>query len=75
MSAPTPPHDPARVLLFDAYVSVPTVYKAGCYICDDPEFAQMGLPLCYKCCFCSGHVPADDQICSDCHRWQMEEDD
>lgn len=43
-----------------------TVYKEQCYICEDPEFALMGLPLCYPCYKCNGHVPADDSICSDC---------
>jgi hypothetical protein len=43
-----------------------TVYQDGCYICEDPEFSLMGLPLCYSCTVCGGHVPADDSVCSDC---------
>jgi hypothetical protein len=26
----------------------------------------MGLPLCFKCERCNGHVPADDSVCDDC---------
>lgn len=50
-----------------------TVYKAGCYICEDPEFALMGMPLCYPCKYCSGHVPADDTVCNDCGKDTYEE--
>lgn len=67
MSRPLPADDPARWMLYDDYTSTPTVYRAYCYICRDPEFAQMGLPLCYKCPECEdGHIPADDAMCSDC---------
>jgi len=59
--------DPAYFLLAGGHVSTPTVYREGCYICNDPEFAQMGLPLCRFCDACkTGHVPADDDICDDC---------
>lgn len=46
-----------------------------CYICVDPEFELMGLPLCYKCPFCEdgGHVPADDTVCTHCEQDVMEE--
>lgn len=47
-------------------VKEPEVYKPGCFICEDPEFALMGLPLCTKCKGCSGHVPADSSICDNC---------
>jgi len=43
-----------------------TVYNEHCYICRDPEYAQMGLPLCYPCNKCGGHVAADDCVCDDC---------
>lgn len=43
-----------------------TVHDDDCYICRDPEFAMMGLPLCYACSKCKGHVPADDCICTVC---------
>lgn len=66
MSVPMRPDDPAYCLLTDDFKSTPTVYLRGCYICDDPEFAQMGLPLCYACRSCKGHVPADDTVCSAC---------
>lgn len=46
------PHDPAFVLLLDGKVSVPVVHRGGCYICEDPEFAAMGLPLCFPCPAC-----------------------
>lgn len=63
--------DPAHILLTDGFTSKPVVYRAGCYICEDPEFAQMGLPLCKPCPRCvaggrTGHMAADDPICDDC---------
>jgi hypothetical protein len=61
------PSDPAYWMLKDKFTSTPVVYRSGCYICDDKEYAMMGLPLCYKCLSCGeGHVPADDTICDDC---------
>jgi hypothetical protein len=61
------PDDPAYWMLSkQTPVTTPTVYKAGCYICEDPEFAQMGLPLCYACPDCGGHIAADDTRCDDC---------
>lgn len=41
-------------------------YRASCYICRDKEFSLMGLPLCYACSKCKGHVAADDSRCDDC---------
>jgi ribosomal protein L37E len=64
--------DPAHVLLTDGYTSRTTVYDERCYICRDPEFSQMGLPLCRECEECGrtgrglGHVAADDCVCSAC---------
>jgi hypothetical protein len=65
--------DPAYWMLKDGHTSTKEVHRDGCYICEDPEFAQMGLPLCRPCPDCSakagepaGHVPADDTECSDC---------
>jgi len=66
------PSDPAYHLLLDDVVSVPVVYSDSCYICTDPEFAQMGLPLCRECPECGGHVPADDTICDDCEADEYE---
>lgn len=75
---PTPrmgnrPDDPAYALLTDGFKSQPKVYRDGCYICQDMEYARMGLPLCTGCCVCSakagataGHIPADDDQCEDC---------
>jgi hypothetical protein len=60
--------DPAFGLLLDNVTSVPVVHRSGCYICEDSEYAQMGLPLCRKCQFCEGHVAADDTVCDDCGR-------
>ena len=68
------PHDPAYDMLKDEMVSKPKVHRAGCYICEDMEFARMGLPLCSPCCVCtkrlqkegSGHIAADDGECDDC---------
>lgn len=71
--------DPASMLLRDGHRSVPKVADRSCYICNDPEFAAMGLPLCKPCPMCAanaalqglppghyGHVPADDIQCSVC---------
>lgn len=63
------PDDPAYWMLFSGVTTTPTVYRNDCYICTDPEFAQMGLPLCKpwcKVCPDGGHMPADDDVCSDC---------
>jgi hypothetical protein len=67
VSRPLPDDDPAMHLLLDEYVSaVADVHRDSCYICRDPEFAQMGMPLCRPCPECGGHVPADDSVCDDC---------
>jgi hypothetical protein len=66
MSQKMKPSDPAYHLLLDDFTSTPVVFRQGCYICNDPEFAMMGLPLCRRCPVCGGHVPADDTICDDC---------
>ena len=66
------PQDPAFWMLLDGHTSTPVVYRAGCYICDDAEFAQMGMSLCRACPECIraergfGHVPADDGACDEC---------
>lgn len=60
------PDDPAYWMLSDGVETTPVVYSPTCYICNDPEFAQMGLPLCRKCPYCGGHVAADDSICDNC---------
>lgn len=62
-----------KLLYDDAYESKPVVYRRGCYICEDPDFAKMGLPLCNKCPRCKGHVAADDTICDDCGLDTMED--
>jgi len=69
------PDDPAYWMLQSEFTTTPTVHQAGCYICEDPEFAQMGMPLCYPCPLCTGeqgmaagHVPADDTVCTVCDR-------
>jgi hypothetical protein len=71
------PHDPAFELLTDNFYTVPAVHRDGCYICEDPEFAAMGLPLCTACPACvrrqetcgackgTGGYP-DKTPCSDC---------
>lgn len=71
VSVPMKPGDPAYWMLErgrndPSQRSTTTVYRAGCYICDDPEFSLMGLPLCYPCRKCGGHVAADDSRCDDC---------
>ena len=67
MSRPMRPDDPAYWMLHDGVETVPTVRNVNCYICRDPEFAQMGLPLCYECLVCKAHVPADDPVCDNGH--------
>lgn len=72
MSVPMRPEDPAYWLLErgrkdPSKRSATTVYQEGCYICEDPEFSMMGLPLCYPCRFCGAHVAADDCICENGH--------
>lgn len=78
MSVPMRKDDPAYWMLEQGLKdpsrrSTTTVYQEGCFICDDPEFSLMGLPLCYPCSKCKGHVPADDTICTDCSHDQMED--
>ena len=82
-SVPMKPSDPAYWMLKDDFVTIPTIFREGCYICEDPEFAQMGLPLCNPCGYCkaegnTGHVPADDEDCDDCGKsarvWYEEND-
>lgn len=70
------PNDPAYWMLSDDFTTTPKIHREGCYICEDPEFAQMGLPLCNPCPVCGGHVPADDEGCDDCGeslRWLLEQ--
>ena len=79
MSRPLHPADPAYWMLEEGRKdpskrSTPTVCKAGCYICDDPEFAMMGLPLCFPCGKCGGHIAADDCVCDACGRDAREDD-
>ncbi|MGD2178258.1 MAG: hypothetical protein PVG71_10595 [Anaerolineae bacterium] len=45
---------------------VSPVYDAECYICNDPDFARYGLPLCHACPECGGHIAADALTCDDC---------
>jgi hypothetical protein len=72
MSVPMKKNDPAYGMLKKgrkdpSKCSVQTAPKlASCYICADPEFSLMGLPLCYACEKCGGHVAADDTVCDDC---------
>lgn len=70
--------DPAFALLEDDHTSTPVVHRTTCYICEDPEFARMGLPLCRPCSECqkagrgNGHIAADDCVCDDCGFNEME---
>lgn len=67
--AKTSKDDPSYFLLVDDVTTTPVagLYRENCYICTDWEYAQMGLPLCYACPECGGHVPADDSICENGH--------
>jgi hypothetical protein len=71
MSIPLPENDPAYFLLErgrkdPSKRSQTTVYSPKCYICNDPEFSMMGMPLCQPCLKCGGHVAADDCVCDIC---------
>ena len=75
MSVPMRKDDPAywlleRGLKDPSKRSTTTVYNPNCYICRDPEFALMGMPLCYPCKVCGAHVPADDTTCDNGHKDQ-----
>lgn len=69
MSKPMSPDDPAYWMLFDGHETIPDpdIYEVTCSICRDPEFAQMGLPLCRPCEICGDHVAADDCVCKHGH--------
>lgn len=78
MSQPLSINDPLYFLLEQGIKSeqrrsTSTVYNPSCYICNDREFSLMGLPLCYPCKFCKGHIAADDTICSICNKDQLED--
>lgn len=76
----TQSNDPAFALLQDDFTtSTSAEHDNSCYICEDPEFAQMGLPLCRPCARCraggrQGHVPADDSVCTICGYEELGED-
>lgn len=40
---------------------------------DDPEFALMGLLLCYPCKVCKMHVPADNDVCYKGYEQEVED--
>lgn len=75
--------DAEKLLYDDDYTSTPDpgVYDPNCYICNDPDFARMGLPLCRPCAKCQrdsgglaqGHVAADETVCSVCGHDDMDE--
>lgn len=71
MSVPLRPDDPCYWMLErgrkEPSARTPkTVHRDGCYICEDPEFSLMGLPLCMPCMVCGGHVAADEMHCDGC---------
>lgn len=72
MSQPLKPSDPAYWMLEQGLRDPSKRSKQTgpkreyCYICQDPEFSMMGLPLCIACYVCGGHVAADDSVCDDC---------
>jgi hypothetical protein len=62
-------HDPystEETALREKWCTSTDVYNETCYICRDPEYALMGLPLCFPCTECGGHVAADDTVCDEC---------
>lgn len=77
MSKPLDPSDPAYFMLEQGIKdptkwSQTTVFKDGCYICEDPEFAIMGMSLCYPCPKCGGHIAADEMMCGNGCEWSYE---
>lgn len=62
------PNDPAYWMLFDEFETKLVTHNKNCYICNDNEYARMGLPLCYECIICGAHVPADDIVCDNGHQ-------
>lgn len=72
MSVPMKPSDPAYWMLQEGLhdpskrSKQEAPYRSRCYICRDPEFSLMGMPLCFACYVCGGHVAADDSVCDDC---------
>jgi hypothetical protein len=83
MSEPLKSNDPAYWMLEkgmrdeaegkEGWITKTEVYNERCYICNDREFALMGLPLCKPCVAevdgveCGAHVPADDVECDNGH--------
>lgn len=67
------PDDPAYWMLESEHTTSTDVYDESCSICRDPEYAQMGMPLCFACFKCGGHVPADDCICDKCEADQRDD--
>ena len=72
MSRPLKSNDPAYWMLEkglqDESWRTPThpeIYNPNCYICNDPEFALMGLPVCKPCPMCGAHWAADDDECDE----------
>lgn len=57
------------------WITTTTVYNQNCYICKDPEFSLMGLPLCYPCSTCGAHTPADSSMCDNGHSQESEYED
>lgn len=71
MSIPLKESDPAYWMLEQgrndpSKCTKSSVYDEDCYICNDPEFSLIGLPLCYPCGKCGGHIAADDSVCCVC---------
>ena len=71
MSVPLKTSDPCYWMLEQGRAdpskqSIPTAYDEDCFICRDPEFALMGLPVCYPCSKCQHHIAADDPRCAGC---------
>lgn len=54
------PSDPAYWMLGDDHATTPEVHRDGCYICTDPEYAAMGLPLCKPCPRCTAEYKAEN---------------
>lgn len=72
MSLPMKPSDPAYWMLEQGLADPSkrsksnVAKKPNCYICLDPEYALMGLPLCFACHICGSHVAADESECDTC---------
>ena len=62
------PSDPLDFLRDNViWTPEPNVWNDDCFICNDPDFARLGLPLCKECSICGAHTAADCFTCDNGH--------